>query len=81
MAQIREPNRLDHAAHVLEDGGFGGRRGYARVEFGDGKAGLLLIEMCTTCGHVTTAACQHETNTWNDAGTKLTCDLCGADGT
>lgn len=42
--------------------------------------GRLMIKECDQCGYLI-PLCQHEKNTWNEAGTRLTCDLCGEDGT
>jgi hypothetical protein len=40
--------------------------------------GTIEILVCDSCGYIT-ATCIHERNTWNDEGTILSCNMCGAD--
>ena len=42
--------------------------------------GTLELELCDQCPFVK-PRCTHENNTWNEAGTQLTCNLCGVGGT
>lgn len=43
--------------------------------------GAWEVIVCVNCGEAHEAHCQHRSSTWNAAGTVLTCDNCGIDGT
>lgn len=43
--------------------------------------GMWLVEVCNQCDNITHITCQHTINKWNEEGTVLTCQSCGADGT
>lgn len=43
--------------------------------------GSVELEICDFCGYIARTTCDHIKNSWNEEGTRLTCDLCGADGT
>lgn len=70
MSYLRE-----HDEHVDRDGGFS-----ADCLTVTSYLGTIEIESCDRCPHLW-VRCVHQHNTWNSAGTQLTCDLCGVDGT
>lgn len=51
------------------------------------KVGVIQLRMCTECGLITSAACQHSfadgdtAMRWNNDETQLRCVICGVDGT
>lgn len=47
----------------------------------ENKHGVWGVEICDNCGAQVAKECAHVSNTWNEAGTALTCDNCGKDGT
>jgi hypothetical protein len=53
-----------------------------KVIYHDTPYGKVLILVCTDpeCNY-SEMHCEHTQNSWNKAGTELTCDLCGEDGT
>lgn len=65
-----------HDEHVAEPGtvfSFG-------VVYLSSYLGTLQIGVCDQCPFMA-VQCTHEHNEWNEEGTVLTCNLCGADGT
>lgn len=45
------------------------------------EQGSVMLEVCADgCGQIQ-AHCEHEKNTWSPDETRLTCNLCGKDGT
>lgn len=70
MSYLRE-----HDEHVQQDGGWS-----AVIINISGPLGTISADVCEKCDYQI-AWCTHERNSWNIAGTELTCDLCGADGT
>lgn len=71
------PSLALHQRHVAADGGYSGNVVYVKEENGQGTVELTI---CTGC-HYIFAKCEHITNTWDQAGEHLTCNLCGIDGT
>lgn len=53
------------------------------IEYLENEKGAVEISFCMGCGEVLRVICEHKKNTWKgpEGGRKLTCDLCGADGT
>ena len=53
------------------------------VEHLENEKGSIEIYFCGNCGEATRVICEHKKNTWKgeEGGRKLTCDLCGSDGT
>lgn len=43
--------------------------------------GEWAVVICVNCGQQIHKECPHVSSTWNEAGTLLTCDNCGIDGT
>ena len=41
----------------------------------------IILMVCDQCPHIETTYCMHKKNVWNKEETKLTCTLCGIDGT
>lgn len=41
--------------------------------------GTIDIMVCDDCHHIIAVECIHNRNTWNDEGTILSCNMCGAD--
>lgn len=66
---------LEHDAHIRKNG-----YGSASITYLWDHRGSVLLEICDDCFCVT-AFCEHEKNSWDKDGIKLTCDLCGLDGT
>lgn len=69
-----EPNLGIHQKHSYPSSSY-------KVEYLSNEKGTIEILFCKVCGYSPTAMCEHTKNSWNEEGTKLTCDLCGADGT
>lgn len=75
----------EHEEHSLRDGGFTQQTTRVFVERPDPEGVLVVVgwvqvSVCTTCLLVE-AQCEHTKSSWNEEGTKLTCNLCGIDGT
>lgn len=69
--------KANHERHIIEAEGYF----VSNVHYLDNDKGSVQVEFCSECGYVVSCICEHEMNTWNEEGTKLTCNLCGADGT
>lgn len=75
----REVTRFDHEKHVKEDGGYGEL--FLKVVLLSNTESTGFVRVCNECKLILGFVCDHNKNTWNEDGTKLTCDLCGQDGT
>jgi hypothetical protein len=42
--------------------------------------GTITVTECDACGYLE-VFCDHDKNSWDFYGQRLTCDLCGTDGT
>lgn len=65
----------EHDEHVAEQGSWS-----ASIVYVESTLGALQVEQCDSCP-LLMVRCEHRFNTWNEAGTVLSCNLCGADGT
>lgn len=52
----------------------------ARVSYHEDVTGSVIVLTCESCAYAV-EHCEHTVNKWNDEGTVLTCQRCGADGT
>ena len=75
---MKEVTKYDHAKHVQKDGGYSELQ--LVVNPGDREI-RVIVRVCEQCRFILGAVCEHTKNTWNEDGTKLTCNFCGQDGT
>lgn len=55
----------------------------SNIEYLENTKGAVQVAFCTYCGIPNSVICEHQINTWKgkEGSRKLTCDLCGSDGT
>lgn len=70
-----EPTRRAHEKHVKEN-----RHLVQILQYVSNDEGEVMLLICDDC-HFMDAVCVHRNCSWNAEGTKLTCNLCGLDGT
>lgn len=70
MSYLRE-----HDEHVAREDSWS-----VDVLYIESHLGTVMIEACDQCP-LCYVSCTHEHCTWNDAGTVLSCNLCGTDAT
>lgn len=81
MTERLIPTRQCHEQHSLADGGSTSMfHTVDAAEPNTERMGTLTILVCVKCAYIE-AICDHVHNSWNEDGTQLTCDFCGADGT
>lgn len=72
-----EPTYKAHQDHVRRSGIE--RQNVIQITEDETGSQIILL-ICPDC-HMIETHCLHVSNSWNEDGTQLTCNLCGIDGT